>query len=502
MPEPQCEHCRLVRWLATVLLAVLASVPVSTNAATVLELLGDATGARSFGARTVPTGVSATYFNPALLPDIGTRLDAGLVFLNQVIDIDLEPRPAGVDVSKAIYRARRVTADGTARLEARPLPTADIRSTRGSFDPSRWELYGSVGASHVFGPWDAWEGEIALGLFAMFPLRVLQAQRPFYVDEREQYFSNSLRVERLEDRTAVLHLALGLGVRPVRWLSLGVGVAITPEARTTTRMFVADASSYEIGQLAPDVDLVTGVVPHFGLAVEPIPPLRITATVHLERSTRVEGHSDIQIWDFPYEEETEPALEQDFLFDYAFEPLRVGAGVAWTDDGAPALGWSASAQVLWSRWSTYRDRQAERPRDAWSDTFAVSVGGSLRVAAHVIGLDLAWEPSPVPPQRGRDNYVDNTRIALSAGWQTSVPVAGLQLELGAQMQLHWLLARSVTKSADAGHPVVDEFPDSVDAETNLPIPESAGLQTNNPGFPGFASEGWLLSIGLRAGLRF
>ena len=41
--------------------------------------------------------------------------------------------------------------------------------------------------------------------------------------------------------------------------------------------------------------------------------------------------------------------------------------------------------------------------------------------------------------------------------------------------------------------VVDEVPDdAVDGQLGDPIPNRAGLQTNNPGFPGFSSGGWIV----------
>ena len=39
-------------------------------------------------------------------------------------------------------------------------------------------------------------------------------------------------------------------------------------------------------------------------------------------------------------------------------------------------------------------------------------------------------------------------------------------------------------------PIVDELPNSVSIKTGELIPESEGLQTNNPGFPGFSSHGF------------
>ena len=55
------------------------------------------------------------------------------------------------------------------------------------------------------------------------------------------------------------------------------------------------------------------------------------------------------------------------------------------------------------------------------------------------------------------------------------------------------LERSHFKRADASNPVIDEFPDAVDVQTGEVIEESAGLQTNNPGFPGFEHGAWVFS---------
>ena len=45
--------------------------------------------------------------------------------------------------------------------------------------------------------------------------------------------------------------------------------------------------------------------------------------------------------------------------------------------------------------------------------------------------------------------------------------------------------------------LVDEVPDgSVFSTTGKNVPGSAGLQTNNPGWPGFSSAGWVWGGGI------
>ena len=49
----------------------------------------------------------------------------------------------------------------------------------------------------------------------------------------------------------------------------------------------------------------------------------------------------------------------------------------------------------------------------------------------------------------------------------------------------------------AGAGASSEIPDdAIDGQLGEPIPGRSGVQTNNPGFPGFGSEGWIVGAGL------
>jgi hypothetical protein len=49
--------------------------------------------------------------------------------------------------------------------------------------------------------------------------------------------------------------------------------------------------------------------------------------------------------------------------------------------------------------------------------------------------------------------------------------------------------------------ILDELPDgSIFGSTHEPVPGAQGLQTNNPGWPGFASEGWVWGGGITLGV--
>ena len=76
------------------------------------------------------------------------------------------------------------------------------------------------------------------------------------------------------------------------------------------------------------------------------------------------------------------------------------------------------------------------------------------------------------------------------------------MSVGLQVQVHHLLERSVTK---VDSKITDEFPDH-DPENGVTVlnatnpteavEDGLGLQTNNPGYPGYTSNGWVFGGGL------
>lgn len=470
------------------LAALFALAPAAARALGVLEVAGAPVGLHPFGARSLPVGAAAVYFNPALLPLAPGGFELGVFTFVQGVDVDLAARPAGADVSDAIYDARAVLpGGGTQRLALRPLPTADLRRARGSADPSGTDVFLALGHVARF-----LDDRLAVGLFGVIPLESFQSHEPFFVDEREQYFSNSLHFELLGDRTRIAAFSFGAAGRPLEWLSLGAGLVLVTAVEAQTEVYVPDSADQETAYVRSAATTRFRVAPHFAVAATPIAPLRLTATVHLPVRATVSGQTDIQFWSYPYPE-GQQALEQPFRFAFGDLPLRVALAASWTDRAGDAVLWSVGLESVWTRWSTYRDRVDARA--GFDDTVSVAAAAEVGFAGHRLALDLAWLPTPVPPQRGRTNYVDNDRVGVSLGWDWTIPIRSVELVAGLQLQVQALLERTERKSADAAPPVLDEFPDAVDLAAEQPIQDSHGLQTNNPGYPGFTSGGWLLGVG-------
>lgn len=482
--------------LRLTVILVLASA-IETRASPLMELTGAAGSLHPFAARVLPSGPEAAYFNPALLPEVEDGMRIGAMWLGERLSVRLHDRPAGIDVTNAIYDARQRNPDGTtSRLTLRPLPTDALPAARGSASLNHDRFFMSIGLNRRF-----FDHRLAVGFSAILPMQRFQTQRPFYADEREQYFSNSLQFERIGDRTEANAFAFALAGRPLQWLSIGAGLVMAADSEVRNGIYLPDASDQSVSMVNAEVSVRMRLVPHFGLALEPIPPLRLTATLHLPLRPETSGDSSMRFFNYPYAEGTD-ALAQTFTNVIGFLPWRASFGASWTwRDPGPIQG-AIAGGITWEQWSQYVDRHAERPEDAWHDTVSATLAGEVAWSIHRFAADVAFVPSPVPAQTGRSNYVDGHRLAVGAAWEALFPVGSVSLGAGVQVQVQRIFERAVTKRADAAHPVLDEFPDSVDLRTNESIAASAGLQTNNPGYPGFSSEGWLMGIGVSARMRY
>lgn len=221
----------------------------------------------------------------------------------------------------------------------------------------------------------------------------------------------------------------------------------------------------------------------------------------------VTGDSAVKIWGYPYPD-GDDAIVQRFTQRYRVLPLRVrwGGRLNLTSRcpretstkhvaQSSCSRWSLLSGGQWTQWSS-RTEGAERGKDTpsgWVDQWEVSSGLSRETAMMGWGADLRWRPTPVPEQSGRSSYVDPSQLALALSARWSI-TSSLSWQISAQA--HWLLPRVDEKDQRALDPVRDEFPASVDELSGEPITSSGGLQSNNPGFPGYESGGMVWSGGV------
>jgi long-chain fatty acid transport protein len=487
--------------------AVLAA-PANAAASPLFELAGGTMGQGGFNARGAGPGAASAYFNPALLPDSSQEFDLGFLVLSDQISMTLDGRPSGnvplvvgertaldpnthapipndTVPTQWLQRGCSVTSCGTSAFAPRP------RQAQGSSGVTR--TYTTIGlVSKIMDP------VLVLGVHAIVPNASFTQMSSFYNDEREQLFSNSLHPELYSDRLTATSLAFGAGSRLSKRLSVGLSFTLSLTNDAAAATYVRDPVDYSKLLLDNKVGVTTAVAPHLGVTYTPVDRLRLSGTFHSEQKLVIrtgitatlpggtESHADITaVHDFvPWTAALAGSLDLNPRAKHA-------VGLAWT--------------VAYEAWSRYLDRHGERPGDvygpaaAWKDVVTGSVGVRYAHARTRSYLDFSVHPSPVPLQTGRSNYVDNDRAGVALGSDYDVKLGGYHLRPGLGLQAQHLFSRYQAKNDAA---IRDEFPDGSVDKNLTPLPGSQGLQTNNPGWPGFASDGWILGANVWVSLVY
>jgi long-chain fatty acid transport protein len=487
--------------------ALLAGALVCTShpalGSPLFELMGATQGPGGWNARALPAHAASAYFNPAFLVEAETGFDLGLFVASDQIGITLLGRPGNAaDITEA---SLNMEPPGGGRYPHAGVPTRWLEQGHGGggLSPRPRQGAGSGQQTRVYQILGLVQrlsgGRLAVGLTAMVPYSRFTSAQAFYNDEREQYFSNSLHPELYADRMTTTSLAFGLGARLTPRLLLGLSASLGLHTVARTPTYVSDVGRFGDIKVDSDVGVETALSPHLGVVYQPTAHTNLSATVHAPQSLEIETDFSFLLAN---------GIEQSARvgFTHGYVPWIFGLGASHRLLGNAARHTDAVATLTYALWSQYRDRHSERPAPAyaWANTPAGAIG--LR---HVRGgattyLDLAFTPSPVPDQTGRSNYVDNHRAGALLGQAWAGYFSWGSLRLGATAQVHRLLPRSVLKAAagsGAAATVLDEVPDDAVVGGN-PVPGREGLQTNNPGWPGFSSQGWIFGAGVNLGLGF
>lgn len=507
------SKCSASTWWSVVLLWLLA--PALAHASPPFELAGSALGSGGMSARATGADAASSYFNAARLARAENGLQLGWFVLNDGIDITLFARSPMNDIPSAALNEfeGRFPSLPTEWIQRGCDPAMGGRCVS-KLAPRPRQAAGSSGNTHAYQVFglvqrivDRW---LTLGVYGMVPFDAFMQGRSFFVDEREQYFSNSLHPERFSDRLTAMALAFGAGSQILPWLSVGVGVTLSLTNSADAGTYVGNSAMIpETLLLNTQIKVSTGVAPNFGAVITPFDGLDVSLTVHTPQKLEIATgfatflpNGDLQ--------------RADRVSTLAWEPWMLALGVQYDFLRTRAHRIGAVATASDEVWSAYRDRQNARPQQGyeWANVLNVTAGLRYVYAEKLTTfVDAVYAPSPVPLQTGRTNYVDNDRYAIGAGatYQLDIPDTKLKLRIGVQGQLH-VLPRRTQQKIDPTSPayadkhysqlVQDEWIDGATNSRGEVYQESFGLQTNNPGWPGFSSRGMILGAGVNVSLLY
>ena len=257
----------------------------------------------------------------------------------------------------------------------------------------------------------------------------------------------------LLSRQRAVDFDLGLGIRPWRFLALGVGVRAlasltgTASVQTRGKTTTTRVSDTLEPVLAPNV----GVTAFFGS----------TASAALVLKAPLRADFDIELGAVDLNATQLPPLHLAGVAHY--DPLSVQAEFAQRLGSLTALfgavyqRFSQMPTLLPSTVSCPEQRPecsalvAEPPR--FHDTFELHVAATLRLeltraAESQLRAGYAFAPSPVPDQSGTSNLLDNARHRFGLGYGIALSEPLPPLGLDAAFTLDELVPRTNRKAAD------------------------------------------------------
>lgn len=463
-----------MRLFAIGVTAALGVIGPQVARANLFETFG--AGARSQGMAgavgAVTADYAATFHNPAGLALGPASAGMGLHGAYDRTTILLMPRPDGYDPPG--YGARLSPRDDT-----------DGSGVTGGM---------TFGFSLL--PFD---DDFAVGAMVRVPFEGFANIDTRFADEREQYFDNQLRFGLLSGRLRSEMIALGMAYRwhygDHAWLSMGVGLLMLPAVTTVNDIYTPNAADPSVVDANFGIEQTLEQAVVAGLIIEPWSWLRIGLTFQDEVFQSVDATNRILLGG----NEDEPIL-QDLAVAQHYTPPRLAGSLALQGEG-----WLVTLEGTWLGWSRYLDEHAETPEPAFDDTINWRLGFEMPMGDESSArFGAGWVPTPVPPQTGRSNHVDTDRLVLSAGGGRSFELWEESFRLDAAVQVHALRAMTTHKAALDSHPacapgvsaLCDETPDSDVDAPGLPASATQGLQTGNPGFPGFTAGGYVVMAGL------
>lgn len=474
-------------WVAVISFSVLS--PASAGASPLIEAMGAVGDNAGEQGVVAGPGAASTYFNPAMLSEANDEWTIGVALISQQIGVTLDGRTPGANVP-LIVGGRGVTSNGQPLAQS-TVPTqwlqqggpngftARPRQSQGNGNQTL--AYLTLGLAKAVVP-----ERLTLGVYAMLPISSFTTAQPFFPDEREAVFSDSLHPELYGDRLTAVSIVAGAAFQILPSLSIGAALSVNMASMAGSQDYVQSATDYSTLLLENKVTTSVNLAPTAGVRWAPVSWLRVGGAVHAPESFTI--NTDVTA---TLPTGTTSGTTQQNVFDWM--PWSVAFGAEARVMHNPTASLSVVGSLDYAFWSDYEDRMGQSPGSAYGSNlgFQNTMSGALGVRTTYKDarafLDLHYVPSPVPEQVGRSNYVDNTRAGV--GFGADVLLAFLKLRPGFQMFVDRFVPRDNEKNNSR---ITDEVPDnSVVAATGTPVAGAQGLQTNNPGWPGFSSAGWL-----------
>ena len=475
---------RLILKLTSTLF-LLFTFPVQ---ATPFELYGVGSKASALGNVGVASSsdYSAVHYNPAALFSGQSSLGGGITYALKELNVKLSPRPIGYDIP-----------DLGAASPAVP-STFQLR-----------ERQGQAGKVHSFTLFTGSSTNLSteklrVGFLLSLPVyHSVDSYPSTFSDERERLFTNQVGFTLLGGRVEHFVAQVATAYEVLDWLVLGIGASVMPNAFTQNYIYMNDAARQDEVDLNVGLNTATQWRLNGGLLVIPNEKFRLGVSFRDEQFMLIRGTNEVQVRGLQGSESY--PFEQSLYIITDYSPRQFSYGGVWLGQTS-----TFTADLVYTLWSDYLDSHGQKT--TFKDTWSPRLGFEQRFAkGQALRAGLRWEPTAIPEQNGRSNFVDNDRYVLSIGSGHDILIQGKRLNISWHLQYHGLVGRSHQKTLAENYPVCgddiialcDEVSDqTLNPSTRQVFDEAQGLQTGNPGFPGYSSGGYLLQVGVEVSWNF
>jgi len=503
---------RWFRYFIPVFLLIISGIATESHAAP-FRMFGYDTAAMGTANSNVAYGesYSVLFSNPALMSRFEPQAGAGLAVYIPNLRADLMDRPKNADVNMK-YLDTNVSM--YQHVPDRPIPTIELKTQREDNhinDPVTYFLTGGTYDFNIDG--------FRVGGLTVLPLVEVLQISSYYFDEREQYYTNTVHFPLFGEWSPIIGGMVGTSYSPVKYVSFGFSLQINVGLVADMGIFVPEATVQEYGLMnVSGTKAVVKFRPIIGFQTEPTDWMAIGVTWRNESYVRTDAKGRLDLWNYHDStlDQTIPRFvvqSYDMVLDY--EPMELSGAL-----GFKYASWMIQGGITWNRWSQYIDHHGKHPEEVainkpinpgdlivngdhykWKDTISTNIGTTYKYLGWgEARLGFAYSPSPVPDQVGRTNYADNDLWCLAVGHKFTFDVFKKKLMVDLGLQFWQMLQKTVNKDP---RQIRDEFPDNSRTILESSVIASAeGLQTNNPGFPGYTQKGWLIVTSASVGMEF
>ncbi len=496
-------------WRRSVSLAVLAiCLPIAAWASP-FRSLGYDTGTMATANANVTYGSSlgVLYTNPALLSRFPATAEIGVSVWVPNLEINLFDKSPLTDVPISIYSSRMGNEPDQQDLA---LPTVELLNKRRNTKVNDPYAYVGFGTSIEF-----FEGFrfANIMLIPIDSLNIASFQSHFF-NENDQHFSNQVHFNRFGEWAKVLDGLLGVSYAPWDFLSFGISVKLGMSTVAKMDIYMPDASVQDYSLMNSKSEVALAIKPIVGIQAEPLDWLGLGVAWRHWSYMKVDGGGMMSLWQF-HESSNEYTIPkravQKITLIVDYEPMEFAGSI-----GFKKWGVTSQLTATWNMWHFYHDHHDQKPEAAahfptspyyddplvgndsqfkFKDTVSLAWSGqylyySNEALSGEIMTGFGYQQSPVPAQVGRTNYADSDTLMASLGHKLDFTLFEKKFGFDFAMQFWHMIPRTVYKDPSL---IVDEFADDTTTIIgDLPIAEAQGLQTNNPGYPGYKMKGWII----------